>query len=65
MTGIGPRAFWHDAFAWRGSVGPRVIRLLPAFGGFAALVSFVNYVTPATIDFGLDIIPLERLTVPP
>jgi len=55
-----PRAdFWSHVFEWQGS-GERMVHLtVVAFGGFAALVWFVDRVTPKQIDLGLAVAPYE------
>jgi ion channel-forming bestrophin family protein len=51
--------FWSHVFEWDGSGEHRVTLTALGFGTFAALVWFVDWVTPVEFDLGLSIAPYE------
>ncbi len=51
--------FWSHVFEWDGSGEHQVTLTALAFGLFAALVWFVDWVTPVEINLGLAVAPYE------
>jgi ion channel-forming bestrophin family protein len=53
------RAFWSHVLHWDGSGEQSVTRAVLAFTIFAALVWFIDWVTPVEIDLGIAVAPYE------
>ena len=51
--------FWDHVFEWDGSGEHKVTVTVLAFGAWATLVWFVDWITPVEIDLGLSIAPYE------